>query len=107
MNFMNEAKQVILDEANALNILAENLPAKFEEAVNVISNSDGRLVVSGIGKSGHIGRKISSTMASLGQKSFFMHPSEAQHGDLGMLDKRDVLLLISYFFTVFKSSILF
>ena len=96
MDFMNEARQVILDEANALKILAENLPAQFEEAVNVISNSCGRLVVSGIGKSGHIGRKISSTMASLGQKSFFMHPSEAQHGDLGMLDTQDVLLLISY-----------
>ena len=96
MNFINEAKRVILEEAQALKILADNLPELFEDAVNLIMESKGRLVVSGIGKSGHIGRKIASTMASLGQKSFFIHPSEAQHGDLGMLDKQDVLLLISY-----------
>lgn len=96
MDFLTEARRVILEEARALKILAQNLPARFRDAVEAISTSEGRLVVSGIGKSGHIGRKISSTMASLGQKSFFLHPSEAQHGDLGMLDARDVLLLISY-----------
>lgn len=96
MDFVNEAKRVIIEEAKALELLAENLPTHFEEAVETIINSQGRLVVSGIGKSGHIGRKISSTMASLGQKSFFLHPSEAQHGDLGMLDKNDILLLLSY-----------
>ena len=96
MDFINEAKRVILEEARALEVLANKLPDCFGDAVNAIANSKGRLVVSGIGKSGHIGRKISSTMSSLGQKSFFLHPSEAQHGDLGMLDKRDVLLLISY-----------
>ena len=94
--FIDEAKRVILDEARALEVLANNLPERLSDAIDVIAKSEGRLVVSGIGKSGHIGRKISSTMASLGQKSFFLHPSEAQHGDLGMLDKRDVLLLISY-----------
>lgn len=96
MDFLEEAKKVIIDEAKALEVLANNLPTFFTNAVDLISASSGRLVVSGIGKSGHIGRKISSTMASLGQKSFFLHPSEAQHGDLGMLDKNDVLLLISY-----------
>lgn len=96
MDFLEEAKKVIIDEAKALEVLANNLPTFFTDAVDLISASSGRLVVSGIGKSGHIGRKISSTMASLGQKSFFLHPSEAQHGDLGMLDKNDVLLLISY-----------
>ena len=95
-NFLNEAKRVILEEARALEVLANNLPKQFSDAIEAIANSQGRLVVSGIGKSGHIGRKISSTMASLGQKSFFLHPSEAQHGDLGMLDKGDILLLISY-----------
>ena len=93
---VEEAKRVIRDEANALLVLADHLPERFEDAVELILNSSGRVVVSGIGKSGHIGRKISSTMASLGQKSFFLHPSEAQHGDLGMLDENDVLLLISY-----------
>ena len=96
MDFLKEAKRVIVEEAKALELLAENLPIQFEEAVEMIVNSKGRLVVSGIGKSGHIGRKISSTMSSLGQKSFFLHPSEAHHGDLGMLDKNDILLLISY-----------
>ncbi|MDR0695508.1 MAG: KpsF/GutQ family sugar-phosphate isomerase [Holosporales bacterium] len=96
MDFVEEAKRVILEEANALTELASNFPLNFADAVNLILESNGRLVVSGIGKSGHIGRKIASTMSSLGQKSFFLHPSEAQHGDLGMLDKLDVLLLISY-----------
>ena len=95
-NFLTEAKRVILEEARALEVLANNLPKRFSDAIETIAKSQGRLVVSGIGKSGHIGRKISSTMASLGQKSFFLHPSEAQHGDLGMLDKGDILLLISY-----------
>ncbi|MDR1391062.1 MAG: KpsF/GutQ family sugar-phosphate isomerase [Holosporales bacterium] len=96
MNFLDEAKRVIIEEAEALKLLAEQLPQTFEGAVELILNSDGRLVVSGIGKSGHIGKKISATMSSLGQKSFFLHPSEAHHGDLGMLDEKDVLLLISY-----------
>ena len=96
MNFLDEAKKVIRDESRALEVLANELPDRFSDAVQVISTAKGRLVISGIGKSGHIGRKISSTMASLGQKSFFIHPSEAQHGDLGMLDKQDILLLISY-----------
>ncbi len=96
MNFLKEAQKVIFDEAKALEVLANNLPERFSDAITAIASSEGRLVVSGIGKSGHIGRKISSTMASLGQKSFFLHPSEAQHGDLGMLDSRDILLLISY-----------
>jgi arabinose-5-phosphate isomerase len=95
-NFLDDAKRVIKEEAESLDLLSQNLPANFENAVNLIFSSEGRLVVSGIGKSGHIGRKISSTMSSLGQKSFFMHPSEAQHGDLGMLDFKDTLLLISY-----------
>ncbi len=95
-NFLDEARRVVREEARALQILSDNLPLHFSDAVDAIASSQGRLVVSGIGKSGHIGRKISSTMSSLGQKSFFLHPSEAQHGDLGMLDSRDILLLISY-----------
>lgn len=93
---LDEAKRVIEEEANALSLLAKNIPTSFEDAIESIYESNGSLVVVGIGKSGHIGRKISSTMASTGQKSYFMHPSEAQHGDLGMIDHRDILLLISY-----------
>ena len=95
-NFFFFFRRVVREEARALQILSDNLPLHFSDAVDAIASSQGRLVVSGIGKSGHIGRKISSTMSSLGQKSFFLHPSEAQHGDLGMLDSRDILLLISY-----------
>jgi arabinose-5-phosphate isomerase len=96
MDIVDEARRTIQKEAEALNILAKNMPPNFTAAVELILQSRGRLVVSGIGKSGHIGRKISSTMSSLGQKSFFVHPSEAPHGDLGMIDPDDVLLLISY-----------
>ncbi|MDR3224086.1 MAG: KpsF/GutQ family sugar-phosphate isomerase [Holosporales bacterium] len=96
MDAITEAKRTISEEAQALTLLSENLPDNFEDALEAIVMSNGRLVVSGIGKSGHIGRKISATMSSLGQKSFFLHPSEAHHGDLGMLDKNDVLLLISF-----------
>ncbi len=95
-SFIEEARRVIKEEAAALELLAQNLPENFEHAIDSIFKSDGRLVVTGIGKSGHIGKKISSTMSSLGQKSFFMHPSEAHHGDLGMIDQKDILLLISY-----------
>lgn len=96
INYIEEAKRVIREESDALKILSENLPENFESAIETIYKSEGRLVVVGIGKSGHIGRKISSTMSSLGQKSFFVHPSEAHHGDLGMIDPRDIILFISY-----------
>ncbi|MFG1395467.1 KpsF/GutQ family sugar-phosphate isomerase [Roseixanthobacter pseudopolyaromaticivorans] len=68
----------------------------FEQAVDAILASRGRVVVSGMGKSGHIGRKIAATLASTGTPSFFMHPAEASHGDLGMVTKEDVLVLISW-----------
>jgi arabinose-5-phosphate isomerase len=96
MDFLSEARKAIEKEAAGIQLLAENIPARFTDAVELIFESTGRLIVSGIGKSGHIGRKIASTMASLGQRSFFMHPSEACHGDLGMIGDGDVLLLISY-----------
>jgi arabinose-5-phosphate isomerase len=93
--FIEYGRQVIEEEAEGLRILSENMPSNFLDAVNAIYECDGRLIVAGIGKSGHIGRKISSTMSSTGQKSFFIHPSEAHHGDLGMIDSNDVILLIS------------
>jgi arabinose-5-phosphate isomerase len=96
MDFLGEARRAIEKEAAGIRLLADNMPTRFSEAVELIFASRGRLIVSGIGKSGHIGRKIASTMASLGQRAFFMHPSEACHGDLGMIDEHDILLLISY-----------
>jgi arabinose-5-phosphate isomerase len=91
----SEAIRVIKEEEKSLELLARSLPSNFEDAINLIYNSNGRLIVSGIGKSGLIGRKIASTLASTGQRSFFMHPSEAHHGDLGMIANEDILFLIS------------
>ena len=75
--------------------LQNGLGEAFQEAVKVLSGAEGRVIVSGIGKSGHIGRKIAATLASTGTPAFFIHPSEAAHGDLGMVTPKDVLLAIS------------
>ena len=83
-------------EAGAISALIERLDGQFLEAANLIYACRGRVVVSGIGKSGHIARKIASTMASTGTPAFFVHPSEAIHGDLGMIQSDDVLLALSY-----------
>ena len=69
---------------------------EFNKAVNLILETKGHVVVSGMGKSGHVGRKISATLASTGTPSFFLHPAEAIHGDLGMVKKDDIVILISY-----------
>ncbi|MBN9278772.1 MAG: SIS domain-containing protein, partial [Hyphomicrobium sp.] len=76
--------------------LQNGLGETFQEAVRVLSSAAGRVIVSGIGKSGHIGRKIAATLASTGTPAFFIHPSEAAHGDLGMVTPKDVLLAISW-----------
>ncbi|KIC32781.1 KpsF/GutQ family sugar-phosphate isomerase [Leisingera sp. ANG-S5] len=93
--FLATARQVITDEAQALNALAEGLDERFAEAVQLILQAKGRIIVSGIGKSGHIGHKIAATLASTGTPAYFVHPAEASHGDLGMLSEGDVVLAIS------------
>jgi arabinose-5-phosphate isomerase len=89
------ARQVATDEARALDTLAEGFDDRFADAVRLILEAKGRVIVSGIGKSGHIGRKIAATLASTGTPAHFVHPAEASHGDLGMLSKGDVVLAIS------------
>ena len=89
-------KGVVMDEANALSILAKNMPIHFDNAIDLILKCTGRVIVVGIGKSWHICKKIASTLASTGQPSFAVHPGEAQHGDLGMIVKDDVVILLSY-----------
>jgi len=89
------ARRVIEVEAQALAAFADRMPADTTAAVDLILSRKGRLIVSGIGKSGHIGRKIAATMASTGTPSFFVHPAEASHGDLGMVTPDDTCLLIS------------
>ncbi|MGR3616911.1 MAG: KpsF/GutQ family sugar-phosphate isomerase [Paracoccaceae bacterium] len=93
--FLATARQVINDEAKALEAMAVGLDERFAQAVDLILNTSGRVIISGIGKSGHIGHKIAATLASTGTPAYFVHPAEASHGDLGMLSKGDVVLAIS------------
>jgi arabinose-5-phosphate isomerase len=83
-------------EAQAVAALVDRVGAEFEAACRLLLACKGRVVVSGMGKSGHVGGKIAATFASTGTPSFFLHPAEASHGDLGMLAKGDVVLAISY-----------
>ncbi len=89
------ARKVLTIEASEINALALRLDANFEAAVNLILQCKGRVVVSGMGKSGHIGGKIAATLASTGTPAFFMHPAEASHGDLGMITQGDVVIALS------------
>ncbi|RTJ29257.1 KpsF/GutQ family sugar-phosphate isomerase [Campylobacter jejuni] len=95
MNTLEIAKEVFEKEAQAILDLTKNLDENFNQAVNLMLNTKGRCIVSGMGKSGHIGAKIAATLASTGTPSFFIHPGEALHGDLGMLTSEDVLIAIS------------
>ncbi|MDR9834300.1 SIS domain-containing protein [Herbaspirillum huttiense] len=88
--------RVFQEQAQALNMIAERLAEEFEQAVELMYNTRGRVIVSGMGKSGIIGSKIAATLASTGTSSFFVHPGEAYHGDLGMFTEADTAILISY-----------
>jgi arabinose-5-phosphate isomerase len=88
-------RDILHDEARALDALADSLGASFERAIQLICDCNGKLIVSGLGKSGHVGRKIAATFASTGTTATFLHLAEAIHGDLGMAAKGDVALLIS------------
>ena len=90
------AANVLKTEANELTRNAEILDGEFENAVEILYQTKGKVVVTGVGKSGHVGTKIAATLASTGTPSFFMHPTEAMHGDLGMIGKDDTLLAISF-----------
>lgn len=89
------ARQVLRIEADAVLALAERIDGAFLQALSLILNCHGRVIVSGIGKSGHIARKIASTLASTGTPAYFVHPAEASHGDLGMITREDVLIALS------------
>ncbi|WP_173911019.1 SIS domain-containing protein [Acinetobacter sp. Marseille-Q1618] len=96
IDFQKVALETLSVEEHALHVLASQIDERFSQACEIILQCKGRLVVTGMGKSGHIGRKMAATFASTGTPSFFMHPGEAGHGDLGMLVKGDVLIAISY-----------
>lgn len=94
-DFIDDAVRAIRTEKDALDLLIHELDERFVLACQLILACQGRLVITGMGKSGHIGRKMAATFASTGTPSFFVHPGEAGHGDLGMLVKGDVLIAIS------------
>ena len=95
VDFEQVALETLKIEEQALQVLASQIDARFTRACEIILQCQGRLVITGMGKSGHIGRKMAATFASTGTPSFFMHPGEAGHGDLGMLMRGDVLIAIS------------
>jgi arabinose-5-phosphate isomerase len=90
------ARRVLAAEAEALGVMAGRLGADFSKALDLLTRSEGgRVIVTGMGKSGHVGRKIAATLASTGTPAMYVHPAEASHGDLGMITKHDALLALS------------
>lgn len=95
-SLLQSAKEVILTEAQAITQLADQLDQSFVDACKLIQNCTGKVILIGMGKSGHIGNKIAATFASTGTPAFSVHPGEAGHGDLGMIEQNDVAICISY-----------
>jgi arabinose-5-phosphate isomerase len=95
MDAIEIAREVFKIESKEIRNLSNLLTEDFQKAIDLILNSSGKLIISGMGKSGIIGKKIAASLASTGTSSFFLHPGEAYHGDLGMVEKEDVVLLIS------------
>ena len=95
VKFLETGKRVVQSEALALVALAETIDGGFSEAVELLATTKGRVIVSGIGKSGHIARKVAATLASTGKPAHFVHPAEASHGDLGMMAVNDAAMVFS------------
>ncbi|MDQ1268383.1 MAG: arabinose-5-phosphate isomerase, partial [Campylobacterota bacterium] len=96
MNYRQIAQETLTIEANTLLESAKHIDDIFDKAVEIILGCKGKLIVTGVGKSGLIGAKMAATFASTGTPSFFLHPTEALHGDLGMISDSDVVIAISY-----------
>lgn len=94
-NILMSAKAALRTEADGLHALADQLGSCFEEAVRLIQQTKGRVIISGMGKCSHVAKKIAATFASTGQPAFFVHPAEASHGDLGMVTQGDTLIMLS------------
>ncbi|AVP55079.1 hypothetical protein K144313037_07280 [Clostridium tetani] len=88
-------KEVMEEEIKAIKNVCENLDENYEKAVDLIHNCKGKVVFTGVGKSGHIGEKLAATFASTGTPAFFVHSTEALHGDLGMIEEKDIVIAIS------------
>ena len=96
INIIDEAKKVFDIEIDSLKKVRDNIGEEFVQSIISIMNCKGKVIITGMGKSGHIARKMAATFASLGTSSFFLHPAEALHGDLGMIGKNDLVIGISY-----------
>ena len=95
MKILERGLDVINQEKESLDLLAKNIPEDFVKVVELLISMKGRFIVSGIGKSGYIANKIAASVASTGTHAFYVHPSEASHGDLGMISKDDIVMLLS------------
>lgn len=96
MHYGEQIKTVFEKEIASLENVKDTIDDNIDDIISVLCNCKGKVVFSGVGKSGHISAKIASTFSSLGTPSIFMHPAEAKHGDLGLLDSNDVVVLVSY-----------
>ena len=95
-NHIAFGKQLIRDEIEAIQSLEDELGAEFATACSILQHAKGNIIITGIGKSGHIGRKIAATLSSTGTTAYFMHPAEALHGDFGIVNNKDIIIAISY-----------
>ncbi len=96
IDVLAEGKKVFDIEIKALQTVRDSLDSTFSSILNLITNCEGKVIITGMGKPGHIGTKIAASFASLGTPSFFLHPGEAMHGDLGMISKKDIVIALSY-----------
>lgn len=94
-NYIASAKRTLKIESNSINAIANQLDKSFTNLCENVYKSDGKFIIMGVGKSGHIAQKISATLSSTGTPSIFIHPTEAAHGDMGLINKKDIVLLIS------------
>jgi arabinose-5-phosphate isomerase len=95
MNILSYIKNVIDIEASSIKNLSDQIGPEFETAVNMLLNAKGKIIITGVGKSGHVGKKIAASLASTGTPAFFVHSTEGVHGDLGMVQNDDVVIMIS------------
>ncbi len=96
MERIERAKEIFNDEIKALELTRDSLGKDFEKLVGLVLECKGKVIITGMGKPGHIGTKIAASLASLGTPSFYLHPGEAMHGDLGMVEKTDLVIILSY-----------
>jgi len=94
-NYIASAKRTFKIESNAINSLVSQIDTNFTQLCDSIRSNKGKFIIMGVGKSGHIGQKISATLSSTGTGSIFIHPTEAAHGDMGLIEKKDIIFLIS------------